>query len=291
MKPAPFDYHCPKTLAEALQLLATLDNARPLAGGQSLLPMLNLRLATPAHLVDLGRIPELAGIEETATGLRIAAMTTQRTLERSALIRTQCPLLAEALEHVGHQQTRNRGTLGGSLCHLDPAAELPVVAAALDARLELSSIAGSRTLPFAAFPAGYLTSVLEAGELLTHVELPRMPSNTGWCFEEFSRRPADFAIVAVAALVRIGPEGTVAEARIAIGGLGPAPLRLEAAEQSLAGQAWSSEQVDRAATLASALPAEGDDDNTPAYRQHLAGVLTRRALEKACRRSLARANV
>ncbi len=291
MKPAPFDYHCPETLAEALQLMATLENARPLAGGQSLMPMLNLRLATPGHLVDLGRIAELAGIEETATGFRIAAMTTQRTLERSALIRTQCPLLAEALEHVGHQQTRNRGTLGGSLCHLDPAAELPVVAAALDARLEVRSNAGSRALQFAAFPAGYLTSVLEAGELLTHVELPRMKSNTGWCFEEFSRRPADFAIVAVAALVRIGPKGAVAEARIAIGGLGPAPVRIKAAEQALVGRAWSAERVAHAAALAGALPAEGDDDNTPAYRQHLAGVLTRRALDKACRRSRESARV
>ncbi|MSQ70073.1 MAG: xanthine dehydrogenase family protein subunit M [Betaproteobacteria bacterium] len=291
MKPAPFDYHCPQSLAEALHLLATLHNARPLAGGQSLMPMMNLRLATPSHLVDLGRIAELAGIEETAIGIRIGAMTTQRTLERSALIRAHCPLLAEALQHVGHQQTRNRGTLGGSLCHLDPAAELPIVAAALGASLSLSSSAGSRTLSFADFPAGYLTSVLDAGELLTHVELPRMQENSGWCFEEFSRRPADFAIVAVAAQVRLGPLEEVTEVRIAIGGLAYAPLRIEAAEQALVGQTWSAERVERAASLAGALPAEGDDDNTPAYRQHLAGVLTRRALRKAFNRCRERAHV
>jgi carbon-monoxide dehydrogenase medium subunit len=285
MKPAPFDYHCPETLPEALQLLATLENARPLAGGQSLMPMLNLRLATPDHLVDLGRIAELSRIEEGAEGLRIGAMTTQRTLEKSELIQRKCPLLCQALERVGHQQTRNRGTIGGSICHLDPSAELPIVAMALDARLEIQSRSGRRVLPFKAFPDGYLTSVLTAGELLTHIELPNLPARTGTCFEEFSRRPADFAIVAVAAVLSLGPGGVIAAARIAIGGLGPSPVRLGAAEKMLAGKIWAPERVDAAEQLARGLPAEGDDDNTPDYRRHLAGVLTRRALSTAYKRS------
>jgi carbon-monoxide dehydrogenase medium subunit len=281
MKPAPFDYHCPETLPEALKLLATLENARPLAGGQSLMPMLNLRLATPDHLVDLGRIAEISQIEERGDVLRIGAMTTQRTLEKSGLIQRKCPLLCQALERVGHQQTRNRGTIGGSICHLDPSAELPIVAMALDARLEIQSQSGRRELPFKAFPDGYLTSVLTAGEMLTHIEFPILPDRTGTCFEEFSRRPADFAIVAVAVVLSLGPDEMIVGARIAIGGLGPAPVRLESAEEMLAGKIWAPERVDAAGQLARGLSAEGDDDNTAEYRRHLAGVLTRRALHTA----------
>ena len=291
MKPAPFDYHCPQTLPEALRLLATLENARPLAGGQSLMPMLNLRLATPDHLIDLGKIAEISRIEELADKIRIGAMTTQRTLETSALMQRKCPLLCQALERVGHQQTRNRGTIGGSICHLDPSAELPIVAMALDARLEIQSQSGRRVLSFKAFPAGYLTSVLTAGELLTHIELPIFRGRTGSCFEEFSRRPADFAIVAVAAVVSLNVDGIVVEVRIAIGGLGASPVRLEAAEARLLGKRWAPEGLDDAERLARELPAEGDDDNTPEYRRHLVGVLTRRALDTAYQRSQEAPNV
>ena len=291
MKAAPFDYHCPDSLGEALRLLDTLDDARVLAGGQSLMPMLNLRLALPLHLIDLGRIAELEGIEETETGIRIGAMTTQRALEHSALIQAKCPLLSEALSHVGHQQTRNRGTLGGSLCHLDPAAELPIVAMALDALLEIRSSSGARTLPFAVFPLGVMNSALRPGEVLTHIQFPRHRDNMGACFVEFSRRPADFAIVAVAAQVQLSLDQVVLAARIAIGGLGGVPRRVRAAEQILEGRAWSAEQLGLAAGAAGALPAEGDDDNTPAYRQHLAAVLTQRALDGAYQRAMGRSNV
>lgn len=285
MKPAPFSYHCPHTLDEALHLLATLDNARILAGGQSLVPMLNLRLAAPDHVIDLGRIPALAGIEETPDGLVIGAMTSQRLIERSPLVRRRCPLLSEAVSHVGHQQTRNRGTIGGSLCHLDPAAELPVAAAALDAILEATSSTGTRRLPFHEFPAGYLTSQLRPEEMLARIAVPAFDPGVGWAFVEFNRRPADFAIVSVAVMVATGATGTVGQARIAIGGLGPAPRRIDAAEAEFVGRSWNSSLADDIAAIVAACPAEGDALYPGDYRQHIAGVLTRRALDKAFARA------
>lgn len=285
MKPAPFSYHCPRTLDEALDLLASLENARVLAGGQSLVPMLNLRLAAPEHLIDLGRLGELVGIAETAQSLAIGAMTTQRMIERSALIESRCPLLTEAVLHVGHQQTRNCGTIGGSLCHLDPAAELPVVAAALDATLEVVSKQGQRRIRFAEFPAGYLTSQLRHDELLSRVEFPILDPGAGWAFVEFARRPADFAIVSVAALVVMSNKGTIAQARIAVGGLGAAPLRVAAAERCLVGQECSTALVEAAGSLVAACEAEGDALYPGDYRAEVAGVMTRRALEKAFKRA------
>jgi carbon-monoxide dehydrogenase medium subunit len=285
VKPAPFSYHCPRTLGEALHLLATLDNARILAGGQSLVPMLNFRLAAPDHVIDLGGIAVLAGIEETPEGLVVGAMTSQRLIERSPLVRRRCPLLSEAVSHVGHQQTRNRGTIGGSLCHLDPAAELPVAAAALDATLEATSSTGTRRLPFREFPAGYLTSRLRPEEILTRVEFPAFDPGAGWAFVEFNRRPADFAIVSVAVMLVTDATGKVSQARIAIGGLGPAPRRIGAAEIRLIGQNWNAALGDEVAAIAAASPAEGDALYPEDYRQHLAGVLTRRALDKAFART------
>ena len=285
MKPAPFSYHAPRTLAEALDLLGRLDNARLLAGGQSLMPMLNLRVVMPDHLVDLGGVAELAGIEETAQGLRIGAMTSQRVLETSALVRARCPLVTEALSYVGHQQTRNRGTIGGSLCHLDPAAELPVAMMALDATLTISGPAGSRTLPFAAFPAGYLTTALEAGEILARVDVPAQPPRTGAAFEEFARRHGDFAIVSAAAVVTRGEGGRVEAARIVVGGIGAAPLRIEAAEAVLAGHGWSDARLAEAVAAARACPADGDHNYPADYRQDLAGTLAGRALRRAWERS------
>ena len=291
MKPAPFSYHAPRTLAEALVLAATQENARVLAGGQSLMPLLNLRLASPDHLIDLGRVAELVGIEQTAAGLAIGSMTTQRALERSALVRARCPLLAEALEHVGHPATRNRGTIGGSLCHLDPSAELPVAAMALDARLTIASRNGTRSIPFAELSAGYLTTQLAPHEILTRVELPVLGERTGWAFVEFARRRADFAIVAVAATIEFDAKDRVRRASLAIGGLGPAPVRATAAEASLDGNKWEGELLERARAAASSLPAGGDEAYPADYRQHLAGVLTRRALATAAERAKARRDV
>lgn len=284
MKPVAFQYHAPATVQEAVDLLGTLPNARLLAGGQSLVPMLNLRAAAPDHVIDLGGIAGLNGIAETPTSLRIGAMMTQRAVERSELIGCHCPLLAETILHVGHQQTRNRGTIGGSLCHLDPGAELPVAAAALDAVLTVAGPNGSRTLAFKEFPAGYLTTKLEPDEVLTEIEIPKAGADEGHAFLEFNQRPADFAVVCVA--VSLAFDGArVGRARIAIGGVDYAPIRLTEAEEVLSGAAAELNALTRAAAIAAALPCEGDEVSPADFRQHLAGVLTARALRRAAERA------
>ena len=285
MKPSPFTYHAPRTLDEALDLLATLDNARVLAGGQSLMPMMNYRVVQPEHLIDLGRIAELAFIDDTPDGLQIGAMTTQRAIERSALVHERCPLLTDALFHIGHQQTRNRGTIGGSICHLDPSAELPVTACALDAAMIAASKTSRRKIPFADFPAGYLTSSLQPDEILVAIDFGQWPQRAGSAFEEYAVRPADFAIVAIAAVIAMGGDDIITEARVAAGGIAPVPARLTGVEDILKGQRLSDALVERAAAAAAAVPAEGDDANPPEYRQELAGHLMQRALTKAVQRA------
>jgi carbon-monoxide dehydrogenase medium subunit len=284
MKPAPFAYHAPASIAEATQLLTTLPDSRPLAGGQSLVPMLNLRAATPSHLIDLAGIAELRGIDHRGPHLRIGAMTTQRDVERSALVRRYCPLLAEAVDYIGHQQTRNRGTIGGSLCHLDPGAELPVAAAALEAVLIASGPDWSRRIPFDAFPAGYLSSTLETGEILTQIEFPECPPDEGFAFLEFNQRPADLAIVSVAVLLRFEMDNVV-RARIAVGGIDFAPVRLANVETGLVGNPLNAAALAEAEKAAAARACEGDVVNPPEFRAHIAGVLVRRALVKAAARA------
>ena len=285
MKAPPFRYHAPDDLASAVALLAQYENARVLAGGQSLMPMMNLRVAGPDHLVDLGRIADLRGMEETPQGLRIGAMTTQRALEKSALVASLCPLLAEAVTHVGHQQTRNRGTLGGSLCHLDPGAELPVAAAALDAVLHVVGPAGARDIAFADFPLDYLTPSLLPGEVVTHVTFPRAGRGSGAAFLEFNRRPADFAIVSVALTLTLGADGAITQAAIAIGGVSHAPIRLSRVEAFLVGGRANEAAFAGAAALAALTPCDGDEVYPADYRQELCGVLVRRALVIAAARA------
>ena len=284
MKPVPFEYHAPASVKEAVALLGALPNARVLAGGQSLVPMLNLRAATPDHVIDLGGIAGLNGIRETATSLHIGAMTTQRAIEKSDLIHRHCPLLSETVLHVGHQQTRNRGTLGGSLCHLDPGAELPVAAAALEAALTVEGPNGTRSLSFSDFPAGYLTTTLEPDEVLIGIEIPKAGPDEGYAFLEFNQRPADFAVASVAVLLAFdGPR--VRRVRIAIGGVDYAPIRLTEAENILTGEIAGSDAFARAAAVAAALACEGDEVSPADFRQHLAGVLTARALKRAAERA------
>ncbi len=285
MKPSVFTYHAPKTLDEALDLLATLDNARVLAGGQSLMPMMNYRVVQPEHLIDLGRIPELAFVEDTPAGLKVGAMTTQRSVERSALVKQRCPLLIDALFHIGHQQTRNRGTIGGSICHLDPSAELPVTACAVDAVMTVASKTSRREIPFAEFPAGYLTSSLEPNEMLVQIDFGPWPKRAGSAFEEYAVRPADFAIVSIAAVIAMDQDDIISSARIAAGGIAPVPIRLTDVEVMLEGRRADAGLIASAAAAAAALPAEGDDANPPEYRQELAGHLTQRALSKAVQRA------
>jgi carbon-monoxide dehydrogenase medium subunit len=291
MKAPPFFYHAPDDLASAVALLAQYENARVLAGGQSLMPMMNLRVAGPDHLIDLGRIADLRGVEETPQGLRIGAMVTQRALEKSDLVARVCPLLSEAVTHVGHQQTRNRGTLGGSLCHLDPGAELPVAAAALDAVLRVVGPAGARDIAFADFPLDYLTPSLAPGEVLTHVTFPRAGRGGGAAFLEFNRRPADFAIVCVALTLTLGADGSITQAAIAIGGVSHAPVRLSQVEAYLMGARADEAAFAGAAGLAALTPCDGDEVYPAEYRQELCGVLVRRALVIAAARAGALAHV
>jgi carbon-monoxide dehydrogenase medium subunit len=281
MKAPPFRYHRPSTIAKAVELLAMLDNARVIAGGQSLMPMMNFRLVTPDDLIDLGGIEDLVGLTEGNDTLSIGAMTTQRTLERSEIVARRCPLITAALRHVGHQQTRNRGTIGGSLCHLDPGAELPVAAAALDAVLIAVGRSGERRIPFAEFSVGLLSNALSSGELLARIELPKGSPRTGIAFVEFNRRPADFAVVSVAASLALDAAGRIAQAVVAIGGSFEAPVRLRAFETASVGQRPEPALFDAAAREAEAIECVGDDVYPAEYRRELAGVLVRRALDSA----------
>lgn len=289
MKPPPFRYHDPATLDEAVRLLARLDNARLLAGGQSLMPMLNMRYVLPDDVVDLNRVEGLSYIRAAGAVLEIGAMTRQREIELSAVVREHCPLMHEAIRQVGHRQTRNRGTLGGSLCQLDPAAELVTVAAALDATVEVTGPAGTRMVPFRAFPAAYMTPSLESGEIVTGVRFPAWPRGHGHAFVEFSRRHGDFAVVAAAALLEADGSGQVTRASLTIGGATAAPVRVAEAERVLVGRPPSDALLREAAEHCRRIDAMGDVHAPASYRQQLAAVLGRRALEKARSRLQARA--
>lgn len=280
MKPPPFQYHDPRTLAEAVTLLGKLENAKLLAGGQSLMPMLNMRFVLPDHVIDLNRVEGLAYIKESGGALEIGAMTRQRDIEFSDLVRAKCPLLHEAMMHIGHRQTRNRGTIGGSLCHLDPAAELVSVAAAHDATVVVAGPKGVRDIAFKDFPAGYLTPAIELNEIVTAVRIPLWAAGHKAAFVEFSRRHGDFAIVSAAALLETGG-GKITRASVTIGGVGVAPVRATQVEQTIAGQTPSSELFARTCESCRAIDAIEDIHAPSSYRQHLAAVLSRRALEKA----------
>lgn len=285
MKPAPFTYHDPRTVAEACDVLAAHENARALAGGQSLMPMMNFRAATPDHLVDLNRIGELSYLRVANGALEVGAMTRQRELEDAAEIGRRCPVLQEALAHVGHRQTRNRGTFGGSLCHLDPSAELVNVAALLGGTLHAVSKRGRRDIPFANFAASYLTTSLAPDELLAGATLPLPSARHGHAFVEFARRRGDFAIVACSVLLALDASGAIADAAIALSGMSHAPLRPTAIEGALRGQKPDAAAFKAAAAEAGKLGAEGDPFASSAYRKHLARVLTYRALERAAARA------
>jgi carbon-monoxide dehydrogenase medium subunit len=280
MKPPPFQYHDPKTVAEAVSLLGTLENAKLLAGGQSLMPMLNMRFVLPDHVIDLNRVEGLSYIKEAGGALEIGAMTRQRDLEFSDLVKAKCPLMHEAIMHIGHRQTRNRGTIGGSLCHLDPAAELVSVAAAHDATVTVAGPDGTREIAFKDFPAGYLTPAIELNEIVTAVRVPVWPAGHRFAFIEFSRRHGDFAIVSAAALLVI-EGGRITRASLTIGGVAVAPVRATEVEQAIAGQAPSSGLFAKACEPLRATEALADIHASADYRQHLAVVLSRRALEKA----------
>ena len=286
MKPPAFEYVAVASTEEAVaQLAAHGDDARLLAGGQSLMPILNMRLATPGRLVDLNRVRTLSYIVERAGGVAIGAMTRQRTVERSEFVAAAVPLLAEALPCVGHTAIRNRGTIGGSLAHADPAAELPAVAVCLDARLTLRGPAGERTLAAREFFRGYLTTALAPTELLAEVWFPSALPGTGAAWIEFARRHGDYALVGVAAVVTL--EGsTVRRASLAVTGVDGVPVRAVDAERLLIGAPLSAESMAAVAeSVRRTLEPQDDIHATAAYRRHLAGVLPVRALTRAGERA------
>jgi aerobic carbon-monoxide dehydrogenase medium subunit len=289
MKPAPFQYHAPRQLKDAAELLATLPNARILAGGQSLVPMMNFRYVVADHLVDLGGIEELRGIVIGEGLLRIGAMTRQRDLELSAEVAEHCPLMVEALRHVGHRPTRNRGTIGGSLAHADPAAELSAVCAAYDAIVHVASVRGIRQIPFRQFNAGFMATKIERDEMIAAIDLPTWRAGHGFGLQEFARRRGDFALAGAAALLDVGADNTVRRAVLALFGIAAAPLRLDAAEARLIGQPLDEGAIRAAAVAAWLTEPISDIHASGEYRRHLAQVLSVRALNDAARRAIAQA--
>ncbi|MGH7354982.1 MAG: FAD binding domain-containing protein [Candidatus Rokuibacteriota bacterium] len=286
MKPPKFDYHTPASVEEALGLLARYGgDAKVLAGGQSLVPLLNFRLVRPAALVDLNRIGALAGVREHDGQVRFGAMTRQRVIEFSPVVARRLPLLTEATRWVGHLPIRSRGTIGGSIAHADPSAEYPTVLTALDGEVVAHGPKGERVIEAGDLFETYLTTSLAADEILTEVRLPAMDASAGWAFEEFARRHGDFAIVAIAALVS-ERNGRCTAARLAAGGVGPTPARLRDAEAILESDGLGDSAIEAAAGRAAELVEPDSDIHGSAdYRRSLTRVLTARALKRARERA------
>jgi len=283
MKPAPFNLFRPQSVDEALALLRSHgDEAKVLAGGQSLVPLMNFRLAQPQNLIDLNLVEGLDQIKFDDQTLSLGAMVRQRDVERSASIVERLPILREAIEQVGHPAIRNRGTVGGSLAHADPSAELPLLAVALDATFRLRSAQASRSVAAKDFYHGYLLTDIAPDELLVATDFHMPPADCGWCCTEIARRHGDFAIVAVAVLLDCRQDRTIDFARVAVGGAGPAPLRVAAAEEALVGERLGGEVFRRAGEIAAqAVEPPADIHASSGYRRHLTGVLVRRALATA----------
>jgi CO/xanthine dehydrogenase FAD-binding subunit len=284
---ATFDYQVPGTLEEALDLLAQHgDDAKVLAGGQSLIALINLGLAQPALLVDINRLPELDRVDLRDGALSVGALTRHASAERSETIRRGCPLLAEALPLIGDPQVRNRGTIGGSMAHADPVAELPTVAVCLEAVMRVQSRGRTREIPAADFFLNYLTTALGPGDLLTEVRFPVVPAGTGVSFQELVRRKGDFAIVAAAAAVGLAPDGSCTSAHLALAGVAPTPLRRAAASDVLLGTRPTPDLLRQAArACCEGLEPESDIMASAQYRQAMAEVYARRALETAVQRA------
>jgi carbon-monoxide dehydrogenase medium subunit len=284
MKPAPFIYHDPATPEEAVALLAEHEDAKVLAGGQSLMPMLNMRFVVPDHVIDLNGVAGISGVTDTGNALEIGAMTRQCNLIRDGAVAAKAPIIPEALANVGHFQTRNRGTIGGSLCHLDPSAELPCLMAAYDAVLTAHGPDGARDIPFTEWPLAYMIPTLGPDELLTKITVPYWGASHGYGFVEFARRHGDFAMIAVAALLEV-EGGKISRASISIGGADVRPIRLAEAEAALVGGAPSADAFKSAAEIARGIDAMSDAYVSSAYRQRLAATLVERALVKAAERA------
>jgi carbon-monoxide dehydrogenase medium subunit len=282
MKLPPFDYACPATLPEAVALLASRDDAKALAGGQSLVPMLAFRLLQPALLVDLRKLADLRGIDVTANGVRLGAMTRWRDIEDDARLSTAHPLLKAAVAHVAHYQIRNRGTVGGSLAHADPAAEMPGIALTCEAAIAVTGAAGARVIQAADFFTGALTTALAADEIIVAVRLPPWPARRRWGFQEFARRRGDFALAAAAVFYDADARGRATNAHVGVIGVADRPLRLPAVEAVINGRTIDAATIAaaEAATAAAVDPPE-DIHAGVAYRRALAGTMVERALQQA----------
>ena len=287
MYPAPFEYHRAGSVDEALALLTQYaDDGKLIAGGHSLLPVMKLRFAQPSHLIDIRRVAELAGIREDGGVLRIGATTPHAAVASSALIHDKATILAEAAGRIGDAQVRNMGTIGGSLAHADPAADLPAVTLALGAELRAVGRRGERTIPIDQFFTGMFSSALAPDELLVEVRVPVAPARTGGAYEKYADPASGYAIVGVAAVVTLAGNGAVERARIALTGLTPHATRLEAVEQTLAGKAPTAEQIQAAAQRAAeGLELRDLTGGGAAYKNNLAVVYTRRAVTRAVERA------
>ena len=287
MKPAPFEYHDPKSVDEALTLLGENgEEAKVLAGGQSLVPLLNFRLAAPESIIDINDLGELAYLRRKDGILHIGALTRHTGLERSAVVARHWPLLREAILWVAHPQIRNRGTVGGSVAHADPAAELPVALAALDARFKARSLRGERAIGWRDFFVTHLTTTLEPDELLVEIEVPAVPERSGFAFTEYARRHGDFGLGGAAALLSFDDSGTCTRAAIALLAAAATPIRAERAEQLLLGTSVDGDAAAAAGAAAvEGIAPTGDIHGSSEYRTKLIRALVRRALVSAAGRA------
>ena len=288
MKPAPFEYHVPDSLEQALDLMSQFaGTAKILAGGQSLVPAMNFRVAQPGVLIDLNRVIELGFIQEEEEMIRIGAMTRERHLEFDTAIAKRVPLLTEATPFIAHPQIRNRGTIGGSIVNADPAAELPVLMLALDARLKAKNTAGERWINAQEFFTGMFSTALEPDEILVEIELPFMPPQTGWSFMEVAPRAGDYAMMGVAALVTLDESGKCKRARLVYLNAGEGPVDAREAAQLLETESPSDQLIESAAALASELEINpfGNMHASADFQRHLANVLTKKALKQAFQRA------
>lgn len=281
MKAAPFHYHQPTTTAELAGLLAGLANAKILAGGQSLMAMLNLRLVNPDHLVDINKVAELSALRHDADRIEIGAMVRQHALLSSPLIARHLPIFAEALGHVGHLQTRSRGTMGGSCCHLDPAAELPALCALYNAEFTVNGARGRRIVPAQDWFEGLMQAALGEDEFLESISIKPWAQAHGHGFAEYARRHGDYAIVGAGALLEADNDRKISRAALVVFGSAPAPQRLPQAEAALIGQSVADLDLAMVAGHARALEAMADAQITSAYRKRLAGTMIQRAVKQA----------
>ncbi len=290
MKPPPFEYYAPTTLDEALALMAEHGyDAKALAGGQSLIPMMNFRLAQPEILVDLNNIADLSYIRPSDDGgVLIGAMTRHKTVGHSPLIAERAPLLHETMPNIATEQIRNRGTFGGSLAHADPSAELVAVSVALDARLRICSQEGERWVPAKEFFVSLFTTILEPEELVVEIAVPPMPERSGWSLKEVARRPHDFALTGVVAVLTLDDENHCQQVKLVYLSAGDGPVEGIQAAASLQGQPLTAENIQAAAEIAASEDVDPSSDihATAEYRRHLAKVLTRQTLEEAYERAI-----